>query len=168
MCKHGTTVPMPINGRVRDIDHCIAYMVAALNAANITTIASCCGHGHRPGTIILEDGRWLFIAKDRAEAEKIDAIFPLDIHGNRKEQPMNMLCTCEGPAKIGPGYHRPGCPRFLLPDISNERLSELINSCKWPEGKGESDDPDVLHDRDLCRALTELLYRRQKVGGYGG
>lgn len=50
-------IPMPINGRVRGIDRCIAPIVAALNAANITTIASCGGHGDLTRRcIILEDG----------------------------------------------------------------------------------------------------------------
>ena len=38
-------VCMPINGRVRSIDHCIHRIVAALKAANVPTVASCCGHG---------------------------------------------------------------------------------------------------------------------------
>lgn len=50
-------VPMPIHGRVRCIDFCIADIVAALNAANIETLASCCGHGKMDGDIRLEDGR---------------------------------------------------------------------------------------------------------------
>src|SRR5690606_22195454 len=40
-------------------DPCIAPLVAALNAASIETVASCCGHGHRPGVIVLRDGREL-------------------------------------------------------------------------------------------------------------
>jgi len=47
---------MPINGRIRDIDYCIAHIVAGLNASNIKTIASCCGHGKQPGIITFEDG----------------------------------------------------------------------------------------------------------------
>jgi hypothetical protein len=50
---------MPINGRTHGIDLCIADVVAALNAANLTTIASCCGHGKIKGSIVLEDGREL-------------------------------------------------------------------------------------------------------------
>jgi len=53
--------PMPINGRVRYIDFCIADIVAALNAANIKTEASCCGHGKTDASILLEDGRELII-----------------------------------------------------------------------------------------------------------
>jgi len=56
-------VPMPIAGRRRDIDYCIADIVAALNAANIVTVASCCGHGDEGiANIVLEDGRVLSIA----------------------------------------------------------------------------------------------------------
>ena len=71
-CKVGTyecTVPMPIKGRRQDIDLCVADLVVALNAANIPTIASCCGHGKVPATIILEDGRWLTITSERTELE---------------------------------------------------------------------------------------------------
>jgi hypothetical protein len=63
-CKIGTydcQIPMPIKGRRHDIDFCIADLVAALNAANITTVASCCGHGGIRGSIVLEDGRELII-----------------------------------------------------------------------------------------------------------
>ena len=57
-------IPMPIAGRVRWIDYCIAEVVAALNAANIITAASCCGHGKAPGNIELEDGRRLTIEEE--------------------------------------------------------------------------------------------------------
>jgi hypothetical protein len=63
-CEIGTyecQVPMPIKGRRQDIDFCIADIVAALNAANIMTVASCCGHGKMPANIVLEDGRELSI-----------------------------------------------------------------------------------------------------------
>ena len=63
-CEMGTyehQVPMPIKGRRQDVDICIADIVAALNAANIRTEASCCGHGKMTGNIILEDGRELMI-----------------------------------------------------------------------------------------------------------
>jgi tRNA(Phe) wybutosine-synthesizing methylase Tyw3 len=65
-CDFGTyecQVPMAIAGRRQDIDFCIADIVAALNAANITTVSSCCGHGKIPGSIVLEDGRELTIGK---------------------------------------------------------------------------------------------------------
>ncbi len=54
-------IPMPVNKRVVAIDICIADIVSALNAANIKTSASCCGHGEIAGTIILDDGRCINI-----------------------------------------------------------------------------------------------------------
>lgn len=52
---------MPIGGRVQGIDWCIGHIVAALNAANVQTVASCCGHEMMPGMIKLRDGRTLLI-----------------------------------------------------------------------------------------------------------
>jgi len=60
-------VPMAIQGRRQDIDYCIADIVAALNAANIPTIASCCGHKKTKGKITLEDGRELIIINAQSE-----------------------------------------------------------------------------------------------------
>jgi len=63
-------VSMPIKGTVRYIDHCIHPIIAALNAANIFTVASCCGHGTGPGIVSLEDGRVLGVFRDQKEYEK--------------------------------------------------------------------------------------------------
>lgn len=52
---------LPIRGRMVCIDWCIHHIVAALNAAGIATVASCCGHGKQPGRIDLADGRVLSI-----------------------------------------------------------------------------------------------------------
>jgi hypothetical protein len=52
---------MAAHGRRVDVDICIADIVAALNAANIPTAASCCGHGIQNGSILLVDGRELII-----------------------------------------------------------------------------------------------------------
>lgn len=54
-------VPMPLYGRRQDVDFCIADLVTALNAANIMTVASCCGHGKNDGNIALLDGRILVV-----------------------------------------------------------------------------------------------------------
>jgi hypothetical protein len=54
-------VPMPLRGRRQEIDICIADLVSALNAANIQTVASCCGHGEQDGSVVLEDGRELVV-----------------------------------------------------------------------------------------------------------
>lgn len=90
MCEHDgtfrsqTTVrlahPRSDGAATAGVDPCIAPIVQALNDAGIQTLASCCGHGHRPGSIILEDGREILIARSRDEARCMDAGFP-DIHG---------------------------------------------------------------------------------------
>lgn len=85
MCKHNTTVQMPIAGRVRNIDQCISHIVAALNAGGVTTVASCCGHGNRPGTIALDDGRSIAIfGSFEEESEALNGKYP-DIHGDWPE-----------------------------------------------------------------------------------
>lgn len=61
--EHEHTIPMPINGRRQEIDFCIADIVCALNSANITTVASCCGHGKINGKISLIDGREIEISR---------------------------------------------------------------------------------------------------------
>jgi len=60
-------------------DPCLVPIVKALNDGGVRTVASCCGHGKRPGTIALADGRWLVIAADRAENERIDDLFPVTV-----------------------------------------------------------------------------------------
>lgn len=42
-------------------DPCIAPIVKALNDAGLRTVASCCGHGERPGSIILANETELVI-----------------------------------------------------------------------------------------------------------
>ena len=60
-------IPIPISGKVHGIDYCIADIVAALNAAGITTVASCCGHGNDNISVIsLDDGRELRISNVRS------------------------------------------------------------------------------------------------------
>lgn len=84
-CSLGTyecAIPMPIKRRIEYIDFCIADIVAALNAANIATDASCCGHGKRLGTVILDDGRWILVTRDRDHFQAVanalsDGGFPM-------------------------------------------------------------------------------------------
>ena len=71
-CAVGTyecAVPMPIGGIIRDVDLCIAPLVAALNAANIPTAGCCCGHGKRFGSILLGDERVLLVCTEAMDAE---------------------------------------------------------------------------------------------------
>lgn len=88
MCKWGTSTPLTVaipaylshtgveRRDVKDIDSCIAPIVCALNDAGVVTIASCCGHGKRPGNIALSDGREIIIAPDYETGRLIDSIFP--------------------------------------------------------------------------------------------
>lgn len=63
-------------------DPCIATLVKALNDGGLLTVASCCGHGNRPGWVALKDGRQLVIARDLTECHRIEALFPADINGD--------------------------------------------------------------------------------------
>ena len=86
MCEWGTTtviemtIPAHIShtGEARKkmagIDSCIAPIVKALNDGGVPTIASCCGHNNRPGSIILGDGRELIIAPNFDTAREIEEI----------------------------------------------------------------------------------------------
>ncbi len=83
-CDIGTyqcQVPMPIRGRRQDIDLCIADIVAALNAANIETEFSCCGHGVFIGSVSLADGRRIEIYPDSETWE-----------AHRKKHPFPKAC----------------------------------------------------------------------------
>lgn len=44
-------------------DPCITPLVVALNSCGLSTVASCCGHNKRSGSIILSDGRVIEIHK---------------------------------------------------------------------------------------------------------
>lgn len=45
-------------------DPCLEPLVRALNGGGLQTLASCCGHGRRPGSVALADGRWLMVASE--------------------------------------------------------------------------------------------------------
>jgi len=64
-------VPQAVRGRVVYVDYCIAAIVAALNAAGIETVASCCGHGEFPGSVCLADGRRVIVC----EKDVFDKLF---------------------------------------------------------------------------------------------
>jgi len=53
------------------IDPCLVPIITVLNEGGIETIASCCGHGRRPGSIILKDERELIICRNRKIAKNI-------------------------------------------------------------------------------------------------
>jgi hypothetical protein len=63
---------LAIGGRTVEVDAEIAPIVRALNEAGVATVASCSGHGVRPGNIALRDGREIIIARNHAEARQIE------------------------------------------------------------------------------------------------
>lgn len=78
-----STVPVHFEGTVFNVDASIAHLVTALNRAGFQTIASCSGHGYRPGNIALRDGRELIVARNYGEARLIERLFPVTIGGER-------------------------------------------------------------------------------------
>ncbi len=79
MCEWGASVRVKLQRGYCDVDACIAPLVQAMNDNGMETVASCCGHGNRPGEIILDDGRSVILCSWE-QARKIDKLFP-DIHG---------------------------------------------------------------------------------------
>lgn len=57
-------------------DPCLAPLIGALNDGGIGTVASCCGHGRRPGNVVLADGRELVIASSYETARQVDSASP--------------------------------------------------------------------------------------------
>lgn len=56
-------------------DPCLVPLIQALNDGGVSTVASCCGHGHRPGSVMLEDGRELCILPNFEAARELDDHF---------------------------------------------------------------------------------------------
>ncbi len=71
------------NGKQGHCDPEIRDMVQALNNGGFQTIASCSGHGHRPATIALADGRELLVLRNFKEARSLDKNWT-DINGENK------------------------------------------------------------------------------------
>lgn len=85
MCEWGTQILLWVNipaidsytGEARwdykPVDLCIAPIVQALNDAGILTAGCCCGHGKSEGSILLQDGRELFIRQREGYAQLAEA-----------------------------------------------------------------------------------------------
>jgi len=77
------------SGKTIAVDSCIASIIWALNRANMETVASCCGHGKQPGSIILRDGREILLMATSEDARKVDELFP-------PISPRAVCATCGG------------------------------------------------------------------------
>ena len=60
----------------------VADLVTALCLGGVSTVASCSGHGHRPASIVLKDGRHLLIL-NQSEFDRVNRLFPTDINGKQ-------------------------------------------------------------------------------------
>jgi hypothetical protein len=76
--------PIKIGDKIQAIDACIAPIVRALNENGIPTVASCCGHFNRWGSIILADGCELIIAPDYESGRAFDKIHGRPISDERR------------------------------------------------------------------------------------
>lgn len=92
MCKpHGGSyvgnVPVVLshpysNGKdVVHVDPCMQQLVQALNLIGMQTLNCCCGHGHQPGWVALEDGRHILIAPDYESMLRMRSDFPINTNG---------------------------------------------------------------------------------------
>lgn len=54
----------------------VADLVAALNGAGMLTVWSCDGHGHRPATVGLQDGRHLIVLESLEALTSIAHLWP--------------------------------------------------------------------------------------------
>jgi hypothetical protein len=95
MCEWGNTKTIQINGEVVGVDSCIANLIQELNGLGYKTVASCCGHGVRPGVISFADGGQFLLIDSFSELEKINELI------NTKYPPISMEhieseeCWCE-------------------------------------------------------------------------
>lgn len=64
------------DGRIAHVDPEIQTLVQCLNDGGFETVASCSGHGHRPATIALNDGREILILRNFEEARIIGKNWP--------------------------------------------------------------------------------------------
>lgn len=66
MCNHeNREAAMTVLDPKTCCDPCLTPLIKALNDGGLRTVASCCGHDHRPGSVMLDDGRVLLILPDR-------------------------------------------------------------------------------------------------------
>ena len=152
VCKWGDTVTMELvipaslsatgvahTTRV-GVDRCIAQLVAALNAGGVPTLASCCGHGHRTGSIMLGDGRFLAVFPDRASWRAHEDRNPVNIQGEAREKQWYGLLrySCGVCGYSGSVYvDRPDYPRSGLIPCRNCPLCGSVDglTSEWLGGK---------------------------------
>lgn len=98
MCEHGitSTILVPVHGddayehtllwKRKPVDFCLVSLVKALNSSGLLTRSCCCGHGKRPGSIVLHSGRTLVIFDTPQEAADAETYAAHQLHRSRVEQ----------------------------------------------------------------------------------
>lgn len=57
-------------------DPCIEPLVRALNDGGLRTVASCCGHGRRPSSVVFSDGRVLLVLPSMEDYDRLAGLWP--------------------------------------------------------------------------------------------
>lgn len=150
---------LTIGGKERRIDACIAEIIRALNDGGVATIASCCGHFNRWGSIILKDGRELIISPDFESSRAFDKIHGRPIHDERRALEIKVATPLAGadginPSKLsdnGPAHQIavlplagtpsdntsqpesvwPACDNSLCPHWKHGKFNCTLDKCKW-------------------------------------
>lgn len=88
-------------------DPCLEPLVRALNDGGLQTLASCCGHGRRPGNVVLADGRVLMVFASIEATDVTDGLWP-DI--NASPPPVRPNPSRPNPSIVGdPLWGSPRC-----------------------------------------------------------
>jgi len=74
MCEQGDVTEINNNHVLMSVDSCLATLIGVLNVTGFRTVASCCGHGKRPGNIALEDGREIIIVPDYKTSRRVERL----------------------------------------------------------------------------------------------
>jgi len=142
-----------IGGRKVEVDAEIALIVRALNDAGLQPVASCSGHGHRPGIIALSDGREIIIARDFDEARRIERLFPLDINGDpTAPHPGHVLVPIEVLEPLRAAYDA------YVNVMQNFSVTGATSAeRRFSEGEREDTAKEVAHEA-LAAVTFEHLY----------
>jgi hypothetical protein len=130
----------------------IADLVTAINKGGLRTVASCSGHGHRPGTIALQDGRELLILANYVEARKAEAFWPNNTNGDALQSLTDSGTTewykCSDavpPISEAPYYVLVSNGYHIGVGYRSERYDDDPSSPEWCEEGGDYIEPTPTH-----------------------
>jgi hypothetical protein len=126
MCEHGTVTLVPTPAFMWDsrshpengiaIDSCMADAVVTAWAAGVRTLGSCCGHGKRRPSVVLDYGSdQVALAREALPADwTIEQWHLVDVTHTR-DRPM--IWPCLGDRRCMAVEHRDDCIRSLETDV---------------------------------------------------